>query len=375
MEFAGFEITLDSIRPCKKLLQAIQDFPIPKNTTDIRSWFRLINQVNYCAPMTEEMKPFRDFLKPSIPFYWDNHLQKIFQISKKCIIEEIEKGIVIFDKSRKTCLHTDWSKDGIGFWLLQKHCQCLGDQPNCCKSGWKIAFAGSRFTHPAESRYAPIEGEALAVADSLEKAEHFILGCPDLIVAVDHKPLVKLLGDRKLEDIGNPRLRNLKEKTLPFKFKIIHIPGKLHKAPDAISRHPTGSRHPQKLFLPDDIHTAAAFSLSTFHSVTWNHVREETTSDPIMCLLQETIEAGFPDHKDNVPQQIHEYHKFRNFLSTVDGVVTYKERIVIPPSLRSDVLESLHSAHPMYQFHDSQSRHICILARHNTTNRNDEDKM
>ena len=64
-----------------------------------------------------------------------------------------------------------------------------------------------------------------------------------------------------------------------------------------------------------------------------------------MRLLQETIEAGFPDHKDNVPQQIREYHKFRNFLSTVDGVVTYKERIVIPPSLRSDVLESIHSAH------------------------------
>ena len=259
--------------------------------------------------MTEEMKPFRDLLKPSIPFYWDNHLQKLFEISKNCIIGEIEKGIVIFDKSRKTCLYTDWSKDGIGFWLLQKHCQCLGDLPNCCKSGWKIAFAGSRFTHPTESRYAPIEGETLVVADSLEKAKHFILGCHDLIVAVDHKPLVRLLVDRKLEDIANPRLRTLKEKTLPFKFKIIHIPGKLHKAPDAISRHPTVSRHPQKLFLPDDIYTVAASSLNAFHSVTWNHVREETTSDPIMRLLQETIEAGFPDHKDNVPQQIREYHK------------------------------------------------------------------
>ena len=64
-----------------------------------------------------------------------------------------------------------------------------------------------------------------------------------------------------------------------------------------------------------------------------------------MRLLQETIEAGFPDHKDNVPHQIREYHKFRNFLSTVDGVVTYKERIVIPPSLRSDVFKPLHSAH------------------------------
>ncbi len=36
-------------------------------------------------------------------------------------------------------------------------------------------MVGSRFTHSAESRYAPIEGEALAVADALEKARHFLL--------------------------------------------------------------------------------------------------------------------------------------------------------------------------------------------------------
>ena len=46
---------------------------------------------------------------------------------------------------------------------------------------------GSRFTHAAESRYAPVEGEALAVVDALDKARHFVLGCSDLIVAVDHR--------------------------------------------------------------------------------------------------------------------------------------------------------------------------------------------
>lgn len=76
-----------------------------------------------------------------------------------------------------------------------------------------MTLAGSRFTHSAESRYAPIEGEALVVADSLEKVKYFVLGCKDLIIAVDHKPLVKLLSDRSLEDIHNTRLMNLKERT------------------------------------------------------------------------------------------------------------------------------------------------------------------
>ena len=54
---------------------------------------------------------------------------------------------------------------------------------------------GSCFTHPAESRYAPIEGEALAVAVALTKARHFVLGCSDLTIATDHKPLLKIFGD------------------------------------------------------------------------------------------------------------------------------------------------------------------------------------
>ena len=111
-------------------------------------------------------------------------------------------------------------------------------------------MVGSRFTHPAESRYAPIEGEALAVADALDKARYFVLGCEKLTIAVDHKPLLKVLSDRALEDIGNPRLRNLKEKTLRYRFKIIHIPGVKHKAADGVSRHPVSQ--PELLNLPDD---------------------------------------------------------------------------------------------------------------------------
>ena len=116
----------------------------------------------------------------------------------------------IFDKTKPTCLATDWSKDGIGFWLFQKHCRCSTTDPFCCHDGWKVTLVESRFTHPAESRYAAVEGEALAVADALDKARYFVLGCSDLVIAVDHKPLLKLLGNRTLDDIPNPCLRNLK---------------------------------------------------------------------------------------------------------------------------------------------------------------------
>ena len=365
VEFAGFEITATSVRPCPRYLESIRDFPTPKNVTDIRSWFGLVNQVSYAFASAERMQPFRDLLKPGKQFDWNTKLDQLFNESKEIIIAEILEGVQIFDKSRPTCLATDWSKDGLGFWLLQKHCSCDSIKPLCCKDGWKVTFVGSRFTSGAESRYAPIEGEALAVVHALQKSRHFVLGCEELIIAVDHKPLIKVFGDRSLEDINNPRLLNLKEKTLPFKFRMVHVPGVRHAAADAVSRHPVGK--PELLVLPDDIacvdtHTFLeairsyqpedneTCSLSSkptniIESVTWDDVRVATTSDQLMSHLASLIEDGFPESRSDLHPQLQQYYQHRDNLSTYDGVILYRDRVVIPPNLRNRVLAALHSAH------------------------------
>ena len=60
VDFAGFTITPTSVKPVVQCLEAIRDFPIPKNITDVRSWFGLINQVSYAFASAERMLPFRD---------------------------------------------------------------------------------------------------------------------------------------------------------------------------------------------------------------------------------------------------------------------------------------------------------------------------
>ena len=76
----------------------------------------------------------------------------------------------------------------------------------------------------------------LAVAWALHDTRYFTLGCRDLHVQTDHRALVKLLGDKKLEDIDNRRLVNLKEKTMPWNFSITWVPGSAIPAPDAHRR-------------------------------------------------------------------------------------------------------------------------------------------
>jgi hypothetical protein len=65
------------------------------------------------------------------------------------------------------------------------------------------------------------------------------MGCKQLYVATDHKSLVCVLGDQSLADVENPRLARIKEKTLWWQFTIVHTPGKLQLAADALSRRKT----------------------------------------------------------------------------------------------------------------------------------------
>ena len=195
-----------------------------------------------------------------------------------------------------------------------------------------------------------------------------------------------MFGDRSLEAIPNPRLRNLKEKTLKHRFRIVHVPGIRH----ALSRHPIEpSSH---LTLPDD---AAQVSPSNpmmprtlliaarsqpdgpavcpvdedaiggINSVTWNDIRVATSSDDSMVKLINLIEDGSPDSKADLPTELRPYFQFRDKFNSFDGVVLYNDRILIPRSLRNKILKALHSAH---QGISQMSKCVILLAGHDLSN-------
>ena len=158
---------------------------------------------------------------------------------KNEIIRAIEDRVEIFDLSLETSIRTDWSKEGMGYYMCQKACQCPGADLTCCLSGWRICLAGSRFNMDAETRYAFIEGEAQAVAWALEQRKLFTQGCDRLTVATDHKPLVSLLGQKSLDQVANARLFRIRQRI--SMWKVIHCPGKAHFFADPTSRRPVRS--------------------------------------------------------------------------------------------------------------------------------------
>ena len=365
IDFAGFRVTDTGVKPLPKYLDAIKNFPRPTNISDVRSWFGLVNQVAHYAKLVDIMAPFKPLLSPKVKFKWDDELEEAFEESKLAIVEAIKEGVEIFDPEKKTVICTDYSKTGVGYFLYQKTCDCKSDITSCCPTGWRVTLAGSRFLHQAEVNYWPTEGEMLAVAWALHDSRFFTLGCRDLHVQTDHRALVKLLGDKKLEDIDNRRLVNLKEKTMAWNFTISWVPGTAIPAPDATSRRPqsatdTVDNWPQVALAALRIDEVAGDDLAgdkefaaygrlkagEINAVTWERVEEETWRSEPMRQLIGAIKDGLDD-KDvkEIPEGVAEYWRHRHSLHIVDGVVMMGERIVIPPSLRHEVLVHLHGAH------------------------------
>ena len=124
------------------------------------------------------MAPFRDLLKSTRTLgrkvCWDQELKQIFEQTNLEICKLAEQGLAFYDSTKETSIITDWSKLGIGFVVLQKHCGCTGEiDPFCCENGWKLAFCNSRHLSQGESNYALIEGETVGVVWALKRQECF----------------------------------------------------------------------------------------------------------------------------------------------------------------------------------------------------------
>ena len=115
-----------------------------------------------------------------------------------------------FDLHKPTRLCTDASRHGLGFVLQQKSSD----------DKWSVVQAGSRFLSDAESRYAVIELEMLAVCWAILKCKLFLSGLQHFKVLTDHHPLIPILNNHCLDEVENLRLQRLKTKVMAYNFTL-----------------------------------------------------------------------------------------------------------------------------------------------------------
>ena len=89
----------------------------------------------------------------------------------------------------------------------------------------------------------------------------------------------------------------------------------------------------------DQLASSASSSVNTL-AVTWHMVKLATASDKVMVQL-----VSIPEICHKLPSVLRECHQFCKHLYTMDGIILYKDRTVIPPSLEQHDLTVLHSVH------------------------------
>ena len=205
IEWLGFKISGDGVRPLVGKADAIKNLPTPKNISELRSFLGSINQyVNFVPNLSTLSSPLRALLNKKLVYKWDNKHSIAFEKLKAEILNITENSH--FDIKEKTRLKTDASHNGLGATLEQLQ----GDQ-------WKtIAFA-SRFLKNHEMKYSTNELELLGVVWATEHFRNYLYGTEFQIVT-DHKALLSALSANHGNKTMHCRLTRLGEQTVTIQF-------------------------------------------------------------------------------------------------------------------------------------------------------------
>ena len=139
---------------------------------------------------------------------------------------------------------------------------------------WTLVQAGSRFLSSAESRYAIIELELLAVAWAVSKCNMFLMRLQHFQIITDHNPLIAILNSHRLDEIENPRLQRLCTKLMAYNFTAAWCKVATNSAPDALSRHPTWNPCQEELLAECDDDNSPEMNLADIRAIRSNDSQE-----------------------------------------------------------------------------------------------------
>jgi len=210
------------------------------------------------------------------------------------------------------------------------------------QSGKPIAFA-SRSLTDAETRYAQIEKELLAVLFGLERFNQYTYG-RQVQVESDHKPLESIL--KKPLSAAPPRLQRMLLRLQKYSFDLTYCPGKELIVADTLSRA-YRQTNTSEMNMDSEIECYVHMIMSNIQiaDTQLEAIKNGTKRDDKMTKLREMIQKGWPNDKHLVPFEIRNFWNCRDELSEMDGLVLKGEKIVIPDALQKEMLKELHKSH------------------------------
>ena len=337
-------------------VEMIRGWSRPADKSEVKSFLQTVQfcQVFMRPDQTAGPRTYSDITLPlrrltvkNMKFKWTQECEDSFEELKELLTSD--RVLANYDPMKPTRIYVDDGPAGVAATVAQSYEVEGIDHPV-----WRPVMHTSRAKTAAEMNYGKVDGESLAVLTGIHSNKMYLYGTKFTVV-VDHEPLVPMYSSHSK---SLPfRVAKHKSKLRGFDFHLIYEPGLTTPAPYG-SRHPPPARtynSTERAELGVEEEEDAEIIVNrigeVIDAVTLPILKHHTETDTTLQMLKKDIQAGRLR-----PELITTGYKgCFNELSAKDGVILRDSRLLIPPSLRPDVLGAAHEGHAA---RDSMTRQL-----------------
>ncbi|KAH7711823.1 gag-pol polyprotein [Aphelenchoides avenae] len=296
IHFLGRIVDANGIRPDPARVKAFKEMPAPHDVHTVKSYLGSLNYYGRFLPQIREVRaPLDKLTLKDTKFEWTPECQEAFE-------------------------RADASSHGLGATISHRF-------PD---GKIKTIEHASRTLTPAERNYGQIEKEGLA-----------------LIFATDHKPLLAIFGSKKgIPTYTANRLQRWSLTLLAYDFDIKHVKTADFGQADVLSRLMDKQRSKNDdeevviaAFFHDDKEADDAYleilhsGINSSYPVTSDQIADETAKDELLQQRRDSLSVVTPPRR-------------KDSSSPAGPMLLTGNRVVVPPTLRSQMLKTLHFCHP-----------------------------
>ena len=323
--YFGHILSSKGLKADPEKISAILNMEPPRDRNELQTVLGMITYLSRFAPSLSEITtPMRSLTRENTEFVWDSAQEQAFDKVKQTITQA--PVLAYYDPHKPLTLQVDASKHGLGATLLQE--------------GKPIAFASKSLTD-TEVNYAQIEKETYAILFGCKRYHQYVYGRP-VKVESDHKPIESIW--KKPLHTAPPRIQRMLLQLQKYDLHIEFVKGKSIPLADTLSRKYLSDTYPD-LSTGLDIHVHSVVSNLPFSDAKLQELVDAGKSDQKFHNLKNVIKDGWPENRSDCSPSIIEYWNHRDELSVVNDLVFKGKKLVIPPSLRKSMLDTVHSGH------------------------------
>ncbi|MCP4341098.1 MAG: hypothetical protein GY799_19970, partial [Desulfobulbaceae bacterium] len=242
--------------------------------------------------------------------------------------------LVPFDTTADVHLTTDASLFGLGAVLSIE-----------IKGKLRPVSFASKIMTEAERKYSTPEQEALAAVWAMEKFNKYLFG-QQFTLHSDQSSLQQLMKSYRSNAVTSRRIQRWLDRMQHYDYQVKYICGQDNVVADFLSR--VGEEHDASTepTLADDDDSVTIASILGTGSESSKDLLRESANDRNLNLVRKYLRSNWPKRKKLPNAELKRFHDCALELSEKDGLLYRADRLIIPESLRTEILSRLHDGHP-----------------------------